>query len=144
PHRIDVLPARDGLSRSVAPEQARGYGVEAFLPEQPNAQAVVPEQRLESRLEDVEAARIAPEGWQHEAASVADEAGASDRVAVQGRARGGVHVPGDLVGDVARRRYVAQRDALHLDLADNSAPEPLADVGIVVAGDPDPFAVLLQ
>ncbi len=55
-----------------------------------------------------------------------------------------MQVPGDLVRDAAGTRLVPQRQAFDLDVADDAAAETFADLGIVVAGDPDPLAVLLH
>ena len=106
--------------RSIALQEPRGHGVKSLLAQQPHAQAVVAEQRLERDIEDVEPAGVGPERRQHQSAAVADEAGAAHREAVQGQAGGGVHVPGDLVRHVARRRHVAEHDALDLDVADDA------------------------
>ncbi len=63
---------------------------------------------------------------------------------MEGDARGGMQMARDLVRDGAGRRLMPEGEPADRDLAENRAAEAHVDHGVVVAGQPEPFAILLQ
>ena len=134
-----------GTPRLQSPHRNRvATGYSPSWPEHPHGQAAVAEQRLEGVVEHVEAAGEGAERGHHQPAPVADEAGPADRIAVHGEPRRRMHVAGDLVRDATGGRLVAQRDAADGQFAERAPAQRRRDLGIVVAGEPDPLPILLH
>jgi len=140
----DRLPSWQIATPLFAPEQSRGDGVEAFVAHHVDVHAVGAEEGREGVVEDVEAARIGTEGWHDEAQAVADETGAADGVAQSRKARAGVEVACDLMRHAARGGDVAEGDAFDGQVIADDAAELGGGCAVVVAGEPDPVAVVLQ
>ena len=87
--KADVHARVPVIEQLFPPQQPGGDGVEAFLAEHPDLHAVVAKQRLECGVENVQATGECPHCGQHEAAAVADEARAADRMPVPRQPRGG-------------------------------------------------------
>ncbi len=88
---------------------------------------------------EVEAAGRHPEGGHQEARAVGGETGAAHRFFAPGDDGGRMQVARDLAGLRAGPRFVAEGEAAMAEAVGGDAGQAEGAVGIVVAGNPDPF-----
>ena len=117
--------------------------VMAYHAEQVRRKAA-PEQRRESAVADVEAARIGAERRHHHAVPVCRKAVAADRVSAQRHTRGRMQMAGDLAVAWCRRGLVAKDEAPHRQQRRGASAERSHRMRIMIAGDPQPVAAALE
>src|SRR5947209_6689275 len=92
----------------------------------------------------IESACISTERRHHHALAVSGEAAARNTTAALGDARHRMQMAGNLSVDRSRRRLVTKRQSADRQFLGDSAAETAGRVGIVIAGEPEPIAAVLQ